>query len=1045
MEQKEENDNFRTELTMVEEADKAPPCNIVSSHCTEMTIQQTAGNSANSMEYDTKATQDDDAGAFVPAGILQPGDLVDKYRVIRMIGKGGMGNVYLVKHVHLGVPRALKVLSRSFSDDNQSFVQRFIQEAKMASTISNKHIVSVVDVDIDKTRNLCYIVMEYIDGGTLRDILRSAKNLSETEAAIIIAAVAEALVAASEHQIIHRDIKPDNIMLTRRGEIKLADLGIAKSGNEDIMLTKSHVMMGTPAYLSPEQAKDARSVDTRADIYSLGATYFEILTQRLPYPGKSAYEILGKLFAEPVPDPRAINENISAPVAKIIMKMLAKKPSDRYNSAQELLQEINKLSIRPAENDERVIVKTLLENIGSGKYVPTQMSTFSRTAGSRWKIMMPVILFLLLISAGTVYGLYYWGIVDNKTISNWSFFVKYTPPPIGNVAAETVQRQLKNQGSNKAETSLAALPAVESSEPLSPAMIAQSADANNKKPSKLSTSPVAAPSPAPAPEIAIEPVKCSWEISPVNARVVIHEKNGTTVVENRVAGDGKFTFELTPGTYKVTISHPGYSSLAQLLVIPAGQNQFSPPTAKLEPQTGDITLLIPVGAEAVLLQGTTRVTERIADDRGAVLFKNVPVGVYRIEVSCTGYERCKETVEVRDLQNSYMKFEMKNNTPPVKIYAPRATMTDGDKGVVETVKIQRPDPQAVCVVRLLGDENLLTYIRKKGCEIKIDDGNWQPVTVYPCRLQLARGKHTIIFNACGVQPPTAQEVDLSNTNIVNADFNLQGEPAVLELECKYPDATINLGDKWQPLTRNITVKPFTELTLQCKVKDFPVEITKIKPLNPREHRLIRTNPKPVNVPGDAEYQEGVTIYSRHQYDLSLEKFIAAASKKHPDAAYQVGLMHETGKGRWFCSDKDALQWYQAAADSVNNANALFKIGLFYEEGRGSLVKDMKSAAAYYQKAAARLQPDALFHLGSMYKNGDGGLPVLPEEAVRLFRKAADLDQIDAQCMLGVCFENGFGVPVNIAVALDWYRMAAKKENKEAIRRMELLEKLINNK
>ena len=273
---------------------------------------------------------------------LKDGDQLGKYRIVKRLGKGGMGEVFLAKHEQLDILRAIKVLPDDLARTNNQFFTRFIREAKTACEIRHSNIVNVMDVETDPVYGVSYIVMEYVDGGDVRGLLKSSGRLTVDQTLVIVEAVTSALAAASEYGIVHRDIKPDNIMLTRRGEVKLADLGIAKSGEEDVQLTRTNVMMGTPAYLSPEQAKDAKHVDIRADIYSLGATMFEMLTGRIPYPGSSVYDILSKLYSEPVPNPCDFNPDVPPEIGKIVMTMMAKKPEHRYQNAAELLEVLSR-------------------------------------------------------------------------------------------------------------------------------------------------------------------------------------------------------------------------------------------------------------------------------------------------------------------------------------------------------------------------------------------------------------------------------------------------------------------------------------------------------------------------------------------------------------------------------------------------------------------------------------------------------------------------------------------------------------------------------
>ncbi len=311
--------------------------------------------------------------------MLKDGEVLGKYVIEGRLGKGGMGEIYLAKHETLGVLRAIKVLPKDIAAKNSQFLTRFIREAKTACEIRHSNVVNVMDVETDDARGLSYIVMEYVDGGTVRNLLKAARRLTEAQALTIIEAVCEALAAAEEYGIVHRDIKPDNIMLTRRGDVKLADLGIAKSvDEEDVSLTRTNVMMGTPAYLSPEQARDAKHVDIRADIYSLGATFYEMLTGQVPYPGSSTYDILSKLFSDPVPDPRALNPDITPGTAKLIMKMLEKEADNRYLNMAELLSALGKISPRRPTAESQKLVRDAMEGALGADAVssPSSLSTF---------------------------------------------------------------------------------------------------------------------------------------------------------------------------------------------------------------------------------------------------------------------------------------------------------------------------------------------------------------------------------------------------------------------------------------------------------------------------------------------------------------------------------------------------------------------------------------------------------------------------------------------------------------------------------------------
>ena len=320
--------------------------------------------------------------ATQPANIIPPTRFslenlkeLGKYNIIKKIGKGGMGIVFLARHKNLNSYRALKVLPHSVKEENHDFYERFMREARIASEIRHPNIVGVIDAEVDIITDVSYIVMEFIDGGNLRRILKTQKKLSEIQVLFIARSVAAALKGIAEHNIVHRDIKPDNIMFTRQGEVKLADLGIAKNDNDNANITQNDAMIGTPAYLSPEQIENPKAVDIRSDIYSLGVTLYEMLTGSIPYTGKNTYDIVHKMLSESIPDPRLKNPSISSVTAKIVMKMLQKNPLKRYQSPQVLLNVLARILPQYTGREIQEIIKSAIMGTALPKGVNASLNT----------------------------------------------------------------------------------------------------------------------------------------------------------------------------------------------------------------------------------------------------------------------------------------------------------------------------------------------------------------------------------------------------------------------------------------------------------------------------------------------------------------------------------------------------------------------------------------------------------------------------------------------------------------------------------------------
>ncbi|MFP5326929.1 MAG: Stk1 family PASTA domain-containing Ser/Thr kinase, partial [Acidimicrobiia bacterium] len=254
-----------------------------------------------------------------------------RYELQRHIARGGMADVYLARDVMLDRPVALKVLFPELSRD-RSFVDRFRREAQAAANLSHPNIVSVFDYGEEE--GYSFIVMEFIDGRPLSQVIRAEGPLDPERSAEIAAAAADALACAHRSGVVHRDVKPGNVLIDSMGHVKVADFGIARATDADQDLTQTGSVMGTATYISPEQATGDR-VDPRSDVYSLGVVLYEMAVGRPPFQAENTMAIALKHVNELPPPPRSLNGEVPTELEAIIVRSLSKSPDDRYASAEE--------------------------------------------------------------------------------------------------------------------------------------------------------------------------------------------------------------------------------------------------------------------------------------------------------------------------------------------------------------------------------------------------------------------------------------------------------------------------------------------------------------------------------------------------------------------------------------------------------------------------------------------------------------------------------------------------------------------------------------
>ena len=291
--------------------------------------------------------------------MLEVGAQLGAYTIVRPIGAGGMGVVYLARHRHIGRDAAIKILLPELTK-NEDIVARFLTEARATAAIRHPGIVEILDCDIDQTGR-AYIVMEYLRGESLANCLgRASRSLSALPTVVSVGSqIASALAAAHERGIVHRDLKPDNLFLATDGTartsvvIKILDFGIAKlvSGNNEGQTHKTRTgsMLGTPAYMSPEQARDASSIDDRADIYALGCILFEMVAGRPPFVRPGAGEVMIAHVIEPPPRLSSLVSDVDHQLEALVAQMLEKDPAARPQTMGEVQSRLEALIVgRPA-------------------------------------------------------------------------------------------------------------------------------------------------------------------------------------------------------------------------------------------------------------------------------------------------------------------------------------------------------------------------------------------------------------------------------------------------------------------------------------------------------------------------------------------------------------------------------------------------------------------------------------------------------------------------------------------------------------------------
>jgi serine/threonine protein kinase len=303
------------------------------------------------------------------AAELSPGSIFGDYEILQELREGGMGCVFRARHLTLQRDVALKVLADRYADD-ESYRLRFLTEARAVARLNHRNIVQIYD--FGRVGTIFFLAMELVPGLSVGDRIKRNGRFAEREAIAVVRQACNALGVAHAAGIVHRDVKPDNLILGDDGVVKLVDLGLAKSLSDDQHLTQTGIVSGTPHYISPEQIAGLKDIDGRADIYSLGATLFHMVTGRTPFEGSSPMVVVAKHLHEEPEDPRTLVPGLGAGICVVIRRMMARDRNQRYPDMRvvdEVLSLLEVGGLRPALADVSASV-TLQEKGQSPSAIP---------------------------------------------------------------------------------------------------------------------------------------------------------------------------------------------------------------------------------------------------------------------------------------------------------------------------------------------------------------------------------------------------------------------------------------------------------------------------------------------------------------------------------------------------------------------------------------------------------------------------------------------------------------------------------------------------
>ena len=518
------------------------------------------------------------------------GKVVDNYRIIENLGIGGMGVVFKAIHIKLDKLFALKMIAPGLAM-NENFIKRFQTEAKALAKFEDPNIVRIYDLRADNDQ--WFIVMEYVDGFNLLDLIRKDGAFPLQNALHILKQILTAIGHAHRAGIIHRDLKPNNVMITTTGNVKITDFGLAKD-QTSMTTTLSVTGGGTLYYMSPEQVKGFQFTDKRSDIYSIGMTFYEMITGTVPFKNMdSDFDIRESIIRKETEKPTAFNPNIPPELEAIVMKSIAKKPDNRYQSTEEMLKAVLKFEAQDPNIDSEF---ALIEIPDSGN------QNFGKKESEKLmdKANLPFLKNLYPLNRKSLFKI---GVLGGLiAVTLLLFYIFYSDSSLSEKEDDAI-----------AEASQFSIePAAKSKALIKPVI--------KSAPKTI------------IPENTVLPARVKVNSDPGDAEIWINDQlKGKTPLN---------ITDMSPGNYRVKIRKNGFADYNNNINLSSGKNDVF--LAKLSPHTGGINLTTEPPSVRILLDG-----KEVRESKTPVKLDKIPIGKHKIEIQKKGYASVMKEIEIK--------------------------------------------------------------------------------------------------------------------------------------------------------------------------------------------------------------------------------------------------------------------------------------------------------------------------------------------------------------------------------------------------------------